>query len=293
VIAVTGATGWLGRAVLERLTAAGRPFAAFASRPREVALADGTPVAVRALADLPATPHDALVHFAFLTREHAATLGVGAYVAANLRITATVLEAIARQRPAVAYASSGAVYEPGGALATDLDANPYGTLKHLDELALRQAAADRGRSCAVARVFNLAGPHIVKPRGFALSDLVLQAREQDALEIRARHPVLRSYVDVDDLAALLLALLGAGEDAIFDTAGTEEVEVGGLARRIAAQAGRADLPIHREPDLDAPADRYVGDGSEWARLCARHGITPRPLDKQIARTAAYLATCAA
>jgi nucleoside-diphosphate-sugar epimerase len=288
VIAVTGATGWLGRAVADRLMTRGRPFAAFASRAREVALADGRTLAVRPLEELPDTPHDALVHLAFLTREHAAALGIEAYVAANLRITATVLEAIARHRPAVAYASSGAVYEPGGALATDLDANPYGTLKHLDELALRQAVADRGRSCAIARVFNVAGPHIVKPRGFALSDLILQARDQDALEIRAPHPVLRSYVDVDDLAALLLALLDAGEDAVFDTAGAEEVEVEGLARRIAAQAGRPGLPIRRPSDPRAPADRYVGDGSEWARLCARHGIAPRALDEQIARTAGYL-----
>lgn len=288
MIAVTGATGWLGRAVVARLVAEGRPFTAFASRAREVVLDGGTSVAVRALTDLPATGHDQLLHFAFLTREHAATHGTEAYVAANLRITAIVLEAIARHRPAVAYASSGAVYDADRTLATDLDANPYGTLKHLDELALRQAAADAGRSAAVARVFNVAGPHIVKPRGFALSDLVLQARERDELEIRARHPVLRSYVDVDDLARLLLALVDAGEEALFDTAGEEEIEVGQLARRVAAQAGRPELPLRRDPDPDAPADRYVGDGTAWATLARRHGIVPRDLDEQIARTAAAL-----
>jgi nucleoside-diphosphate-sugar epimerase len=289
VIAVTGATGWLGRALLARLVAEGRPFTAFASRPRELVLDGGAPIAVRALTDLPSTPHDQLVHFAFLTREHAAVHGTEAYVAANLRITALVLDAIARHGPAVAYASSGAVYAADRSLATDLDANPYGTLKHLDELALRRAAADAGRSTAVARVFNVAGPHIVKPRGFALSDLILQAREHDELEIRAGHPVLRSYVDVDDLTTLLLALLEAGEDAVFDTAGDEEVEVGQLARRIAAQAGRPELPIRRNADPDAPADRYVGDGTTWAALTRRHGIVPRGLDEQIARTAAALA----
>ena len=152
-----------------------------------------------------------------------------------MRITATVLEAIARHRPAVAYASSGAVYNADRTLTTDLDANPYGTLKHLDELALRRASADAGRSTAIARVFNVAGPYLVKPRGFALSDLVLQARERDELEIRARHPVLRSYADVDDLARLLLALLDAGEDAVFDTAGR---------RRSRSASSRAGSP-HR------------------------------------------------
>jgi UDP-glucuronate decarboxylase len=237
------------------------------------------------LAELAQTPHDVLLHFAYATREHAA----GAeYVQTNAAITATVVEAIARQRPAaVVYASSGAVYRgEGGGLAFDVRADPYGALKRLDELTLRAAAQDAGAAAIVARVFNLAGPWLLK-RGFAIADLIDQVRAGGAVTIRADRPVVRSYVDVEDLAALLLALAGARQDAQFDTAGEVAVEMGELAARVAQALGReGELSIERDWDPAAPADRYVGDGEQWRRLCAAHGIAPRDLDAQIARTAA-------
>jgi UDP-glucuronate decarboxylase len=281
----------LGRAAVETLAARGERVVAFASRPRTLTLAGGDDVAVAALDALRDTPHDVLLHFAYLTREHAATHGHDAYVAGNLAISATVVEAIARQRPqAVAYASSGAVYAAASAsgLAFDVAENPYGALKRLDELTLRQAAADAGAAAVVARVFNVAGPWITKPRGFALSDLAWRARAGEPLRLQARHPVQRSYVDVEDLAALLVALCDARRDARFDTAGDEVVEVGALAERVRAVLGREDLPIERDWDPSAPADRYVGDGTALRALAAEHGVALRGLDEQIARTAAGL-----
>lgn len=260
---------------------------AFASTSKQLTLDDGTTIAVAPLADLPGTPHDVLLHFAYATREHAAG---AAYVEVNAAITATVVEAIARQRPgAVVYASSGAVYARGGGLAWDVRADPYGALKRLDELTLRAAAQDAGAAAVVARVFNLAGPWLLK-RGFAIANLIDQVEAGGTVTIRAPHPVVRSYVDVEDLVALLLARADARADAQFDTAGEVAVEVGELAARVARVLGRdAELRIEREWDPDAPADRYVGDGARWGSLCAEHGIVPRDLDAQIARTAGPVA----
>jgi nucleoside-diphosphate-sugar epimerase len=260
---------------------------AFASARKQLTVDDGATVPVAALTELPDTPHDVLLHFAYTTREHAA----GAeYVEVNAAITATVVEAIARQRPgAVVYASSGAVYARGGdgALSWDVRADPYGTLKRLDELTLRAAAQDAGAAAIVARVFNVAGPWLLK-RGFAIASLIDQVEAGGTVTIRAPHPVVRSYVDVEDLVALLLALADARADARFDTAGEVAVEMSELAARVAHVLGRGDVEVERDWDPGAPADRYVGDGAEWLALCAQHGIVPRDLDAQIARTAAHL-----
>jgi UDP-glucuronate decarboxylase len=246
-------------------------------------------VAVAPLHALPETPHDVLLHFAFVTAEHAGGAGVDAYVATNVGITATVVEAIARQRPrAVAYASSGAVYRGaagGSGVASDLRAEPYGTLKRLDELTLRAAARDAGAAAIVARVFNLAGPWLLK-RGFAVADLIDQVRAGGDLTIRASRPVVRSYVDVEDLVALLLSLADAEQDAAFDTAGEVAVEMGELAQRVAAVLGRPEAVVERAWDPDAEPDRYVGDGAVLHALAAQHGVTLRDLDEQIRRTAA-------
>src|SRR5207253_2200564 len=116
----------------------------------------------------------------------------------------------------VAYASSGAVH-----LGNDIRENPYGVLKLRDEHALRDAT---GARCCIVRVYNVAGPHVTKPHGFALTDLILQAASRPRLEVRAARPVIRSFVDVDDLAAFMTA--AAGEDLLLETAGAEEIEVG-------------------------------------------------------------------
>jgi nucleoside-diphosphate-sugar epimerase len=242
-------------------------------------------VPVAALADVVDTPHDILLHFAYATREHA---GSDSYVRTNVAIAATVAEAIARQRPrAVAYASSGAVYRPDGGLAWDVAGDPYASLKRLDELALGGAAREVGAAAIIARVFNLAGPWLTK-RGFAIADLTEQVRSGGSVRLRAEHPVVRSYVDVEDLVALLLSLAERGESATFDTEGEVAVEMGELVARIAGVLDRPDVAVLREWDPAAAADRYVGDGTEMRRLAHAAGLRLRTLDEQILRTADWL-----
>lgn len=295
--AVTGATGWLGMAAASVLAAALGPaaearLALFASRPRRIDLGDGIARPVKPLADLAATPHDVLLHYAYVTAEHAAARGLDAYVTANLAITAEVAEAIARQRPgAVVVASSGAVYGPDRGLVHDLAAAPYGVLKRLDELTLRRAAADAGGRCLVLRVFNVSGPWIRKPEAFAIADLLRQAHAGDAIHIRADRPVLRSYVDVEDLAGVALGWAAdpsAGDDVVVDTAGERVVEMDDIARAARVVVGRPDLPIVRHWDPAAAPSSYVGDGEGFRRLAAQVGAPLRDFTAQVARTAQAL-----
>ena len=292
--AVTGATGWLGRAAVEVLSRAlgsegsGR-LRAFASRARPLTLDSGSSVNVAALDDLPGCDADVLLHFAYVTREFAAERGVGEYVLANLGITATVIDFVRTREPGVVlYSSSGAAR---GALERgqlDLASDPYGALKVMDELALRRAAADAGGRSLVVRVFNVAGPWLLKPEAFALSDIIRQVGEGGPVRIRATHPVVRSYVDVEDLVSVMIAASLDGSlpgDVVVDTAGEVEVEVGDLAASVTRVLGRPEVSIERAYDPSAAADRYVGDPGEFAKLADCVGIPLRGLDEQIARTA--------
>ena len=99
----------------------------------------------------------------------------------------------------------------------------------------------------------------------------------------------RSYVHVTDLVRLMLAVATTpGPSVRFDTAGERTLEVGELAEQVRTVLHRPDLPIERSWDATAPADRYVGDGTEMRRLADVHGIRFRVLDDQIADTAEYL-----
>jgi len=285
-VAVTGATGWLGRAACEVLAqeGAGR-IEAFASRNRTLELDAGPTLEVRPLVELVDTPHDVLLHYAYLTREHLAIRGVDEYVLENTAITATVCEALRRQRPrALLHASSGAAATAGGDLRAD------GVLKRLDEHTLRSAAEDAGARCVTLRVYNVAGPWLAKS-GFAVADIIAQVAAGESVKIRARHAVRRSYVDVEDLALIGLALTttdGLEADLRLDTAGEEAVEVGELARRICVVLGRPDLPIERHLLSDLPVDDYTADGTRLHQLARDLGIPLRGLDEQLRRTAEHL-----
>jgi UDP-glucuronate decarboxylase len=292
--AVTGATGWLGRAACEVLTRALGPEAPdrlvpFASHARAEALDSGAPLSVRGLEDLPGCDADVLLHFAYVTREFAAERGVEAYVLANLSISCTVLDYIRIQRPSfMAYASSGAAATALARGETDIVADPYGALKLMDELALRRASADVGSRSLMARVFNVSGPWLMKPEAFALSDIIRQVDAGGPVRIRASHQVIRSYVDVEDLVSVMVAAsLDAAlpADLQVDTVGEVEVEVGDLAERIRRVLGCDGVKVEREIDPSAPTDRYVGAGHEFASLARQVGVPLRGLDEQIARTA--------
>ena len=180
--AVTGASGWLGRAALEVLASGGADVVGFASRERTVG-----GHSLRALADLPGAPHDVLLHYAYATREHAETMGTAGYVAVNSAVTETVVDALRRQRPrAMFFASSGAARQPG-----TLDDNPYAALKRRDEGTFRDVMRDLGGRCAIGRVFNVAGPWMAQPKGFALASMIEQVRAGGPLRVLARHPVRR------------------------------------------------------------------------------------------------------
>jgi nucleoside-diphosphate-sugar epimerase len=143
-----------------------------------------------------------------------------------------------------------------------------------------------GGRCAVARVFNVAGPWMPPAKQFALASLIEQVRSGGPVVVRAPHPVRRSYVDVEDVAALAVALAAGGPDhVLFDTVGDEVVEVGELADRVARVLGHPGMAVERAWDPSAPADDYVGDGELMHRLAREHGVALRGLDDQILRSA--------
>jgi len=292
--AVTGATGWLGRAAAEVLARALAPtgemdrLLLFASRERDIKLDAGPVMRVHPLRDLSEHPVDVLLHYAYVTREHADERGVPDYVLANLTITAEVLTAITAHSLAfVAYASSGAA-SLAASRPLDVRSDPYGAMKVMDELVMRRAAANAGARSLVVRVYNVAGPWMRKSRAFALGDLLHQAAAGEQLTIRASRPVVRSFVDVQDIASVAIATAldsETGSDIVVETAGDEVIEVGDLAERILAVLGRPRQDIVRAWDPTALPDSYLGDGRAFHALAARAGVVLRPLDEQIARTA--------
>jgi nucleoside-diphosphate-sugar epimerase len=295
IVAVTGATGWLGAVALDLLYEALGEHAparvvGYASSAREVVVSDGRTVMVRPLVDLisqdplPTT----LLHFAFLTRDKVAALGIDAYTSQNIAITATVLDALAKHKPRhVVVASSGAVHSPTGRLVSHLRSDPYGTLKHLDELVFRAATRDAGGVCVIPRVFSVAGARMTKPGLYALGSMIGMAAAGGPIEVHAKGGVFRSYCGVDEVVALSLWTALSGRNAVFDTCGTV-VEIGDLAELVAQEHGLDAHDVRRTWDPGVAADRYVGDGQLMEELAAQAGLSLRSLPALVRETSAWL-----
>ncbi|HKX77857.1 MAG TPA: NAD(P)-dependent oxidoreductase [Novosphingobium sp.] len=292
-IVLTGASGWLGRATLDLLqNALGDGFServvCFGSRYADLRLFESQTVTQRPIADLLTLPHHPtlLLHFAFLTKDRAETMPEADYRAANQAIRQRVLDALDPIGVEAGFiASSGAARFADDALAAPA-MRLYGMLKREDEDAFATWAEARGRSMAIARIFNISGAHINKLTSYALSSFILAALAEGPVVVHARHDVRRGYVAVRELMSLVFALLLEQRSGVtrFDTGG-DDIELGELAAMIASRMGcSVERPSHR----NGHADVYLGDDKFYQHLLDRHAIDRVPLAQQISETADFL-----
>ena len=297
-LAVTGATGWLGSAVVAMALRAGigpgdDRLRAYASRAGELDTEAGSvPLEALDQARPLEGPNWIVWHFAALGKERTAGLPPEEFVAANTAILEAAFRVMAAaDRPRMVYSSSGAVYGADGH-PPRLDQDPYGHVKGLQERAVLDWCAARDIPLVLPRVFNVGGPHGNKLNLYALSSLAQAALAGEAPTVAARGPVFRSYVHIEELIAVLAHRVRRDSTGIatpFDTAGREVVEIGDLAARVCDAAGLCPADVQRDYDPDRPASWYVGDARTYQAAVQAAGLTPIPLSAIVADTLASLA----
>lgn len=277
-IVITGATGWLGREILNRLSRF-RPeiqVLPIASRSQSF-ISGGFTYSVsdwsqERISDWRPT---IALHLAYLTRETESSIGVAEYARRNQSITqaATHLYSIPEMR-AVVVASSGAALQKTHEI--------YGTLKSRDEQIFTTLNARTGVPTVISRIWSVSGAFCTKPEMFALFDLIDQTKFKSTVHIRARGEVWRRYVDAGEFLEICLTTAAAGQSTVIDSAG-ELIEIGQLARRIQQVLGNQETII-RSPTAEPP-DRYYTSSTSQAFWAQRFGICVTDLDGQIARSA--------
>lgn len=296
-LVVTGASGWLGLAVLEMLhgllgPAFPRRVIALGSRERRLLLRGGIAVnqaPLSTLGDLPAAP-TLVLHLGFLTQGPQMTLDAEDYVAANTAIRRRLLSALDRiGAEGLFLASSGAAYRAdpaGGPQSKEL----YGWLKLQDEAEFARWGEDSGRPVVAARIFNLSGPYINRRSTYALASFIADALAGRPLKVQADRRVYRSFTAIEELVSVALGALTepGGRSVSFDTAGDAALEMEDLANAVALALDQPNGIVRPALDLDAAPECYVGDGRAYAALGRRLAVARRPLADQIRRTAEFM-----
>lgn len=295
-IAITGASGWLGRATLDLLERAlGDTFAArvscYGSASRMIDLGDGRQVPQRPLAELGALEAQRIwvLHYAFYTKERAEAMDEAAYRAANAAISDTVIAALDRiDAEAVFVASSGAASKADDPLASPA-MRLYGAMKRDDETRFADWAEARERRAVIGRIFNLTGPYMNKHDAYAMASFIRDALGLRPIRVNAPREVVRGYVAIRELMSLVFALLAQegplGAVIRFESGG-EALELGEVARITALALGGG--MVERAAVTEQEPDRYGGDSAAYAALLARHGIASVPLETQVRETAPWI-----
>ena len=300
-VVVTGAAGFAGSHLLERLAADGvnlfawshtrrTPPVAVAAQWMAVDVLDRGAVD-RAIAEI--VP-DAVYHCAGVAQSAGAADRIAATLATNVRGTLHVIDAIERHAPSarVLVTSSALVYGPSAEPLTEgaplAPAGPYAVSK-LAQDTLARRAAGRGRHVIVARPFNHIGPR--QSPDFVASSV---ARQVALIELGRMPPELRvgnlaarrDFTDVRDVVDAYVRMAASGAPGTcLNVCSGEGIAIHDLVQGLVE---RSSVPIEVvvDPARVRPIDVPVVVGSAAALVDAtgwhrRHSLD-RTLDDLLA-----------
>jgi nucleoside-diphosphate-sugar epimerase len=290
-LAIVGASGWIGQALVDQALAEGFPperIRLFTRTPRPIAIR-GAVFSTEALDDSTRLDDGGWIV------AHAGIIGPDRakgddHLETRQRNDALLAQVLGMAQGAdvrrLVMMSSGAARQAPGHVARPA----YVEMKRAHEARVADWGGKTGTPVLLPRVFNLGGPYINYVRNYALGDFIMGLAGEGQIVLGAADPVVRSYVHLLELAAVLLeaALDEAQGPEPCDIGGTETVELGDLARMVATCLGLVDPVIERPPPLGGAGDIYVADGERYQAILAGLDRTPVPLDQIITDTITYL-----
>jgi UDP-glucose 4-epimerase len=283
-VLVTGATGFVGRALMRRLAAAGHEAIPVTRGPAEgrgaVRWDLGTEPAPASLPER----IDAIVHAAQARNYRAFPGDAAEMFAVNAAATFALLDyAVRAGASRFCLLSTGTVYEPfDRGLGEDAPLAPtsmLGATKLAAEVIARPYAALF--PLAVLRIFTPYGPG---QTGRLIPNLIDRVRDGVAVQLSADgHGMRLAPIYVDDLCAMIVAGLDARWSGVFNVAAPQATTIHGVAEAVGRILGVApwfETGAGAALDLAPPVDR-LGQLFDLETLL--------PLEEGLRRTVAALA----
>jgi nucleoside-diphosphate-sugar epimerase len=226
-VLVTGASGFVGRALIEELRHGGRAYEVYALERREGDLADEG-IAEQAIAE---SEPDVVVHAAARIGIEPSETEPFLALRSNVLATVLVARAAARHNARLAYVSTADVSQPASLYA-------------LSKLWGEQTALHYAPAGLV--ILRLANPYGPGSRG-ALPTMLRQAAHGEV--VPAFRGETRSWLWIGDAARAIRLILESGEGGIFDVASDQPAVTLPEAARLACElaGASADLVEERDP----------------------------------------------
>jgi nucleoside-diphosphate-sugar epimerase len=292
-VAVVGASGWIGMALVDQIVATAPGLAPdrlrlFGSQARAMAVRSRD-LAVETLDGASSLGEGCwlVLHAGIIGADRVENGDLGEVRRRNDAMLDQVLALAETGRTdRMVFFSSGAAGRPdiGGPAR-----QAYARMKLQHEAEVTAWGASTDRRVLIPRVFNLGGPYINHTHAYALGDFILQCARDGRIRIGASHRVWRTFVHVTEMARGLLHMAADGReaDAPFDVALPRLVELDDLALAVGRALGVEPI-IERPPMILTNDDDYSGDVGRFLQVLQGRGEGLVSLDDIVADTVAYL-----
>lgn len=275
-VLVTGAGGFVGHAVVDRLSGAGHQVTALTRRaargfPQGVGVATADLLDRERLSEIVlGGAFDGVCHLAALTRVRESFADPLRYFTVNVAGTVNLLGALAELRKATAqprrlvFASTGAVYgpdapQPIGEERPAMPTNPYAASKLAAEQVIGYQAATGALGAVSLRCFNAAGA-VGGVTDHDLTRLIPKALAvacgaAGLLEVNGDGSVVREFTHVADLADAYALALGAatpGRHQVFNVGGGTGVTINEVIAAVEEITGRSLCVRHKPAQHEPP-----------------------------------------
>ena len=294
-IIITGATGWLGRNSIRFFLNSGlnlENLILIGSHKRDIEIFDGVRVSVKTFDEVINSTglfnFYGVVHLAYLTRDKISN-NINEYVNENSKITNQVMQILKLKPKWFTYVSSGAIYSNylNQTLESDSKSNPYGYLKHQDELKFDQYCSDNSINISIGRLWGASGKDFINPSKYAFGEFILNSLANEDITIESPRAVFRKYCDSEQFMEICIKTAQTWPRTIFNSSG-ELFEIEDLAKLVAKTLNSKIKVSRKYFEANIVPDDYYSRDEDFIRLAKLLDIKLLDTKEQILKTSDYL-----
>jgi nucleoside-diphosphate-sugar epimerase len=288
-IVITGATGWVGRAMIQTLIDQFgieilNALELFGSKKQTLVTKSGVALAINPMSSINLQKKiDLLIPLAFLTQEKYKSLGSEEYQRINQQIINSHATIIRSTLPnVVIYFSSGITTVDDEKIKRSDSFFVYKDMKIQEEELFSSLVKSYEGGMSTCKLFSISGPFMRDPGKYALGDFILQASSKKSIRIESSSKIYRKYIQDTDLCALMLRLGLDKKNVTVESSGFL-IELGDLAKNVAQMFGLEESAISRA-EITGEPDSYFSQDPTMDELFIQYGFKLASLEEQIATT---------
>jgi nucleoside-diphosphate-sugar epimerase len=289
-VIVSGANGWLGRSSLWSLSQIQESNLIYAvTRNRMKVINNNLNIKSLDYNDvlLENFVVDGFIHLPFITRDKVGIEPKNNYISENLKLISWALEVLRKHKPKwIISISSGAVYKNGNntsnELELDVEKNPYGFLKNIEETLIKTEAEKIHSNYVCARLWGATGEDIQNYKPYAIGDFISSALKSNVINVKSTANIKRNFVDTRQLMTILIKEAIAGNDLTIDSYGNE-ISIRDLAQKVGSAFVGCSVFMPEKLETDN-SDNYVPLTDDFLKLYPKWGIQKLTIDEQISIT---------